>query len=176
MSLRPVRSSCPLLGRFMRVDNDIQTLDNAGFTCSHVLFCFVLAATRGLWDLSSPTRDRPNPVPLQWKHAVLTTGPSGQSRCSHVLLLQSFCWGNTDRNCPARPGPIVITGMSYLTTGGPGKERGTNKLPPTRRIWEKSKGERRCQPICPANLQNLSLWNPSWLSDVRTTSKDPESE
>ena len=55
----------------------------------------------------------------------------------------------------ARPGQmvtIVTICMSYLTTGGPGKERGTDKLPPTRRIRERSKGERRHQPICPTNL------------------------
>jgi len=29
--------------------------------------------------------------------------------------------------------------MGYLTTGGPGKEHGTNKPPPTGRIRDKSK-------------------------------------
>ena len=46
--------------------------------------------------------------------------------------------------------------MSYFTTGGPGKEQGTNKPPPTRRIWERSKGERRHQSTCPANLPESS--------------------
>ena len=38
-----------------------------------------------------------------------------------------------------RPGKIVATFMSYLRTGGPGKEHRTNKLPPTRRTQERSK-------------------------------------
>ena len=40
---------------------------------------FFLAALRGLWDLSSPTRDRTR-APLQWKRGVLTTGPPGNSQ------------------------------------------------------------------------------------------------
>ena len=53
---------------------------------------------------------------------------------------------------------IVATCMSYLSTGGPCKECGTNKLPPTRRIREGSKGERRHQSLCPTNLsESFSL-------------------
>ena len=48
--------------------------------------------------------------------------------------------------------------MNYLATGSPGKECGTNKLPPTGRIQERSKGERRLQSICPTNLpESFSL-------------------
>ena len=48
--------------------------------------------------------------------------------------------------------------MSYPTTGGPGKERRTNKLPPSGRIQERSKEERSCQNICPTNLpESFSL-------------------
>ena len=44
------------------------------------------------------------------------------------------------------------------STGGSGKERGTNKLPPTRRIRERSKGERRLHVIRPTNLpESFSL-------------------
>ena len=42
--------------------------------------------------------------------------------------------------------------MSYFTTGGPDKEHGTNKPPPTERIWERSKGD----TTCPANLPESS--------------------
>ena len=31
--------------------------------------------------------------------------------------------------------------MSCFMTGGPGKEHGTNKPPPTGRVWERSKGD-----------------------------------
>ena len=57
-------------------------------------------------------------------------------------------------------------------TGGPGKEHGTNKPPPTRRVQERSKGD----TTCPITSQNPSLWNPSWLNKVCTTRKDSESE
>ena len=62
--------------------------------------------------------------------------------------------------------------MSCFTTGGPAKGHGANKLPPTRRVQERSKGD----STCPTTSQNPSLWHPSWLSDVCTTRKDSESE
>ena len=62
--------------------------------------------------------------------------------------------------------------MSYLRTGGPDKEHGTNKLSPTGRIWEWSKG-REPTPVHMFS-QNPSHWNPSWLSDVHATRKDPK--
>ena len=57
-------------------------------------------------------------------------------------------------------------------TGGPGKEQGTNKPPPTRRVRERSKGD----TTCPTTSQNPSLWHPSWLNKAYTTRKDSESE
>ena len=62
--------------------------------------------------------------------------------------------------------------MSCFTTGGPGKEQGTKKPPPTRRVQERSKGN----TICPTTSQNPSLWHPSWLNKACTTRKDSESE
>ena len=59
--------------------------------------------------------------------------------------------------------------MSCFTTGGPGKEQGTKKPPPTRRVQERSKGD----TTCPATSQN-PLWHPSWLN--KACSKDSESE
>ena len=55
------------------------------------------------------------------------------------------------------PDTIVTVCMSYLKTGGPGKEHETNKLPPTRRIWARSKGEGRLQSKCPINLPESFL-------------------
>ena len=49
--------------------------------------------------------------------------------------------GNIDQNCPSWSGTISYC-TSYLTSGGPGKEWGTNKLTPTRKIRERSKGAR----------------------------------
>ena len=54
----------------------------------------------------------------------------------------------------------------------PGKEQGTSKPPPTRRVWERSKGD----TTCPTTSQNPSLWPPSCLNKACTTRKDSESE
>ena len=62
--------------------------------------------------------------------------------------------------------------MSCFMTGGPGKEQGTNKPPPTGRVQERSKGDTTCL----TTSQNPSHWHPSWLSKVCTTRKDSESE
>ena len=56
-------------------------------------------------------------------------------------------------------------------TGGPSEEHGANKPPPTRRIWERSKGD----ATCPTS-QNPSHWHPSWLHRACATKKDSESE
>ena len=64
--------------------------------------------------------------------------------------------------------------MSCFTTGGPSKEHGTNKPPPTRRIWERSKGD--SSPHVLPTTQNPPPWNPSWLSNACATRKDSESE
>ena len=62
--------------------------------------------------------------------------------------------------------------MSCFMTGGPGKEQVTNKPPPTRRIWERSKGD----TTCPPTSQNPSLLYPSWLNKACTTRKNSESD
>ena len=62
--------------------------------------------------------------------------------------------------------------MSCFRTGGPDKEQGTNKLPPTGRVQERSKGDTTGL----TTSQNHPLWHPSWLNKVCTTSKDSESE
>ena len=62
--------------------------------------------------------------------------------------------------------------MSCFRTGGPAKEHGTNKPPPSGRIRERSKGD----TTCPTTSQNPSLWHPSWWNKACTTRKDSESE
>ena len=79
---------------------------------------------------------------------------------------------HTNWNCPPWPGTIVTICMSCFMTGGPGKEQGTNKPPPTRRVQERSKGD----TTCPTTSQNPSCWHQSWLNKVWTTRKDSESE
>ena len=62
--------------------------------------------------------------------------------------------------------------MNCFTTRGLGKEHRTNKLPPTGRVQERSKGD----TTCPTTSQNPSRWHPSWLNKACTTRKDSESE
>ena len=62
--------------------------------------------------------------------------------------------------------------MSCFMTGGPGKEHGTYKPPPTGRVWERSKGDTSCL----TTSQNPSLSHLSWLNKRCTTRKDSEAE
>ena len=71
----------------------------------------------------------------------------------------SYVRGTTDRNYPPWADKIVTTCMSYLTTGGLGKKQGTNKLPPTGRIWERSKREKRCHSTCPPEMGEKGAWH-----------------
>ena len=79
---------------------------------------------------------------------------------------------HTDWNRPPWPGTIVTICKSCFITGGPGKEQETNKPPPTRKVWERSKGD----TTYPPTSQNPSLWHPSWLNKACTTRKNSESE
>ena len=79
-------------------------------------------------------------------------------------------------NCPPWPGSTLITCMSHHTTGGPGKERGTNKLSPTGTRKKRPKGERGCQSVCPSSLPEssslesiLAEWYAATGPWVRTT-------
>ena len=68
----------------------------------------------------------------------------GQGHAKHFLGLPGsyVCVrGNTGWNHSSWPDTIVTICMSYFTTGDPVKEHGTNKTPPTGRIWERSKGD-----------------------------------
>ena len=53
---------------------------------------------------------------------------------------------------PTWPGSLVTIRMNCFTNGGPGKEYGTNKPPPTGRVRERSKGD----TVCPSTSQNPS--------------------
>ena len=75
--------------------------------------------------------------------------------------LQSSVRETTDRNHSPWPGTTVTICTSYFMTGDPGKEHGANKPPPTGRIRERSKGERRRQSLCPTNLSESS-----WLESI----------
>jgi hypothetical protein len=66
--------------------------------------------------------------------------------------------------------------MNYLTTGSPGEECRTYKIPSTRRTGGRSKGERIRQSICPTSLPESSLESISWLRDACTSRKDPKTK
>ena len=72
---------------------------------------------------------------------------------------------------PTLAGTIVTICRSPFTTGGSGKEHGTNKSPPNRRVQERSEGD----TMCPTASQN-PRWHPPWLSDACATRKDSELE
>ena len=65
-------------------------------------------------------------------------------------------------------GHTVTIRVRCFTTERPGKERGTNKPPPIRRVQEWSKGD----TTCPTTSQNPPCWHPSWLSNACATRKD----
>ena len=111
------------------------------------------------WDLSSPESEmkealesrRPWFPSLQPALAKDWTWV-GIGRVMPTQKCSNCVRGTTDWNCPPQPGTIVSTCTSYLTTGGPGNKWGIDKLPPTGRIWERPKGERRHQSICPPRI------------------------
>ena len=59
--------------------------------------------------------------------------------------------GSTLTETAHPPGTIVTIRMSCFTTGGPGKEHGTNKPSPTWRVQERSKNDAAC-PATPRIL------------------------
>ena len=99
---------------------------------------------------------------------------SGNILCEGREQVSPVVGGITDWTCLLWAGKTVATCTNYLTIGGPGKEFGIVKLPPTGRIWERSKGERRCQSTCPTNLPESSSLE--FISTMCTTRKEPESE
>ena len=84
--------------------------------------------------------------------------------------------GNTDWNRPPWPGTTVTTCMSYLKQDALVRNV---ELTSYHQLEEFRKGQKEIGDSSPYVLptsQNPSHWNPSWLSDVCTTRRDPESE
>ena len=78
---------------------------------------------------------------------------------------------HNDGNRQASSNHITIC-MNCFTTGGPGKEHGINKPPPT----ERSKEREDTRPYVLPASQNPSHRHPSWLNKAHTTRKGSESE
>ena len=95
----------------------------------------------GLWQKHHAVADLFPIIVLQWN----TTGLGPRTgRLKHFLGLPSSyvpVRGKTGWNLSSWPDTTVTIRMSYFTTGGPGKEHGTNKTALTGRIWERSKGD-----------------------------------
>ena len=98
-------------------------------------------------------------VNLKWKKAkytgssqyafqemMINTRIPAVENTSKVWENKWNCQGkHTEWKRPAWPGTIVTICMSCFMTGDPDKEYGTNKPPPTWRVWERSKGHTACQ-------------------------------
>ena len=74
-----------------------------------------------------------------------------------MLFFNVSVRGTADQNHSPWPGTIVDYLHELSDKRGPSNECRSDKLPPTGRIWEKSKGERRHQPICPTNVPESLL-------------------
>ena len=123
-----------------------------------------------MWKLfiTSGMRSRiPTPGPRRrvWKNSSFPHNDVLQKRPA-----SGYVRGNTDWNHLLWP--CTVTCVSYFMTGGLVRNSElTNQHQPR----EFEKGQREKPHVLP-NFQNPPLWNPSWLNDVSTTRKDPESE
>ena len=111
----------------------------------------------------SPQHVCPSPRKLQQR-------TSRNIGISHIFLYITVRGSTLKRPTLARPHSNHL--HELFTTGGPGKEHGTNNPPPTGRVWERSKGD----TTCPTTSQNPSCWHPSWLNKACTARMDSESE
>ena len=75
-------------------------------------------------------------------------------------------------NRPSWPGTRVTIYTNCFITEFSGKKHGTNKLPPTGKFWEMSKGDITCL----TTSQNPSHWHPSWMSNSCAARKNSELE
>ena len=73
---------------------------------------------------------------------VSITAVWGQFEERSLVRMQWLCEKkHTDWNHPPWSGTIINICVNYFTTGGPGKEHGTNKSLPTGKVQERSKGD-----------------------------------
>ena len=104
--------------------------------------------------------------PKHWSFGFSISPSSEYSKLIYSRI-DWFCQGkHTDWSHLPWPSTTVTICMSCFMIGGPGKEHGTNKPPPTGRVQERSKGDTRC-PTTPRILL---------MSNSCSTRKDSESE
>ena len=97
------------------------------------------------------------------------------NRNAHSLLVDTLGEALTGTARPGQAKTVTIC-MSYCTTGD--LVRNT-ELTSHQQLEEFGKGQKEREDASPHVLptsQNPPRWNPSWLSDVHDTRKDPESE
>ena len=127
---------------------------NASFECRIPQFRSggerLLLYEAGLCPLSAGSSYRRKRPPPQFPRSILS-----MKSLKGKLLGETL----TETSHPGQAKSTIC--MSYFMTGDPDKERGTNKPPPTGRIGERSKGERRHQSTCPTSLPESS-WLSSW--------------
>ena len=89
--------------------------------------------------------------PKHWSFGF-SISPSSEHSELIYSRIDWFCQGkHTDWSHPPWPSTTVTICMSCFMIGGPGKEHGTNKPPPTGRVQGRSKGDTKC----PTTSQNL---------------------
>src|SRR5574337_1709060 len=95
-------------------------------------------------DSVRPHRRQPTKLPNPWDSPGKSTGVGCHCLLPYLFtslpksLTSSHLWDANDH--PPLPGR---RGEKTLTTGGPGKEQGTNKLPPTRILQRSTRGDRK---------------------------------
>src|SRR5574337_1220135 len=93
-------------------------------------------------DSVRPHRRQPTKLPNPWDSPGKSTGVGCHCLLPYLFtslpksLTSSHLWDANDH--PPLPGR---RGEKTLTTGGPGKEQGTNKLPPTRILQRSTRGQ-----------------------------------
>ena len=108
-----------------------------------------------------------------WKEKNCESGSilrEGRERVSPIV------GGNADWTCPLWAGKTVATCMNYLTTGGPGKELGIAKLPPTGRNLGKVKRREEMPVHTSYQPPRILLPGIHLGAAMFTTRKDPQSE
>ena len=111
------------------------------------------------WHVGSSRTRAQTRVPYigRW---ILNRCATREAQPRSILIMKSLrgkLLGETlTKTTPPGEAKAVTICVSYFTTRDPGKEHGTNKPPATRRIQERSKGERRRQSTCPTNLPESS--------------------
>ena len=73
-----------------------------------------------------------------------TSAPIPKEYLEYEVSQEELLGGAHKLKQPTLASSLVTICLSCFMTGGPGKENGTNKPPPTRIVLERSKGDTTC--------------------------------